>query len=277
MPDRQYWPITLHYFCFALRTGNRLRFRSLIRYKMHNCPLCSSLLCGRPFAIEFTIFANSLVLSPYRQRYLRLHWHLCQHWLRLRSGMVQPSRMAAIGLRVGFAVLTVWRHCERERPHARNGTITTIFILCRCSASFATADIERGDKVYVGVVGFKKPRSPYTRLREHLKMVKLWVSPASCRRCGCRAPGLYRAIAQVGIVNVIQVILAEATAEKLAVAECSFIRMLSSVFNVVGVSGHIALPRAMQRLCGSPLCEDVRIVEAQILHQNNPKILASGF
>ena len=94
-------------------------------------------------------------------------------------------------------------------------------------------------KVYVGAVGFRKPRSPYARLREHLKLVKLWASPASCRRYGCRAPGLYRAIGKVRISNVIQVILAEATAEKLA-AECSFIRMMSPVFNVVGVSGHIA-------------------------------------
>ena len=79
-------------------------------------------------------------------------------------------------------------------------------------------------KVYVGAVGFKRPRSPYARLREHFKMAKLWASSASLHRYGCRTPGLYRAVSKVGIENVVQVILAEATAEKLAATECTFIR-----------------------------------------------------
>ena len=132
-------------------------------------------------------------------------------------------------------------------------------------------------KLYVGAVGFKKPRSPYVRLREHLKLVRLWASRASIQRYGKRAPGLYKAIGKVGACNVIQVILAESARDRLAATECAFIRQLSPVFNVIGVSGDIALPRAVQRLFGSSICEDVRIVGAQILRHNRPKMPAQAW
>ena len=52
------------------------------------------------------------------------------------------------------------------------------------------------------------------------------------------------------------------------------IYQLSPVFNILGVAGDIALPRAVQRLLGSSVCEDVRIVGAQILRHNRPKLPA---
>ena len=45
-------------------------------------------------------------------------------------------------------------------------------------------------KVYVGAVGLKSPRAPFSRLREHLRLAKLWNSRTSERRYGQRAPDL---------------------------------------------------------------------------------------
>ena len=82
-------------------------------------------------------------------------------------------------------------------------------------------------KLYVGAVGFKRPRSPYARLREHLSMVRCWTSRTSAIRYGQRAPALYKAIGKIGVSNVIQVVLASVTLQQLASAERAFIRQLS--------------------------------------------------
>ena len=177
--------------------------------------------------------------------------------------------MAAMAALLPFACCAVVQRLLRLPLLNVDLSTTGCFVYCLVSPLLA--------KVYVGAVGFKKPRSPYTRLREHLKMAKLWASPASSHRYGYRAPGLYKAIAKVGLSNVVQVILAAPAREKLAATECAFIRQLAPVFNVIGVSGHVALPRAVQRLCGSSLCEDVRIVAAQILRHNNPKLPAQAW
>ena len=132
-------------------------------------------------------------------------------------------------------------------------------------------------KLYVGAVGFKKPRAPYARLREHLSTAKTWASRASVRRYGRRTPSMYSAIAKIGASNVIQVILAEATQENLSATEYAFIRQLSPVFNVLGVSADVALPRAIQRLLGSSLCEDIRLVGAKLLRHNRPNIPAQAW
>ena len=71
-------------------------------------------------------------------------------------------------------------------------------------------------KLYVGAVGFKRPRSPYARLREHLSMVRCWTSRTSAIRYGQRAPALYKAIGKIGVFNVIQVVLASVTLHQLA-------------------------------------------------------------
>ena len=128
------------------------------------------------------------------------------------------------------------------------------------------------NKLYVGAVGFKRPRSPYARLREHLATARCWASRASGRRYGDRIPALYKAIAKIGRSNIIQVILADVTLQQLASAERAFIRQLSPVFNILGVPGDIALPRAVQRLFGSSICEDVRMVAAQLLRHNRPNL-----
>ena len=127
-------------------------------------------------------------------------------------------------------------------------------------------------KLYVGAVGFKGLRAPYARFREHLNAAKMWASRTSLKRYGKRIPCMYAAIANIGISNVIQVILAETTQEQLAAIECAFIRRLSPVFNVRGVSGDVALPRAIQRLLGASVCEDVRLVGAKLLRHNRPKL-----
>ena len=100
-------------------------------------------------------------------------------------------------------------------------------------------------------------------------MVRFWASRTSQLRYGRRAPSLYTAIGKIGITNVIQVILAVADLRQLAATERSFIRQLSPVFNILGVAGDIALPRAVQRLFGSSVCEDVRIVGARILRHKH--------
>ena len=132
-------------------------------------------------------------------------------------------------------------------------------------------------KVYVGAVGFKNARAPFTRFREHLNTAKMWASRTSAQRYGKRAPSLYTAIAKSGVENVIQVILAQTTRERLAATECAFIRLLSPVFNVQGVSGDIALPQAIQRLFVSSVCEDIRLVGAKILRHNCPHLPAQAW
>ena len=69
--------------------------------------------------------------------------------------------------------------------------------------------------------------------------------------------------------NVIQVILADVTLQQLASAERDFIHQLSPVFNILGIPSDVALPRAVQRLIGSSICEDVRIIAAQLLRRNH--------
>ena len=132
-------------------------------------------------------------------------------------------------------------------------------------------------KLYVGAVGFKRPRSPYARLREHLNMARCWASRTSSSRYGQRAPALYKAISKIGMGYVIQVVLSSTTVQQLASTERTFIRQLSPVFNILGVSGDVALPRAVQRLLGSSVCEDVRIVASQLLRHNRPKLPAEAW
>ena len=74
-------------------------------------------------------------------------------------------------------------------------------------------------KVYVGATGFLGPRAPYERLREQLRKVNLWQSASSQRCYLSRTPSLYAAIKKTGLGNVIQVILAETTAEALTARE----------------------------------------------------------
>ena len=102
-------------------------------------------------------------------------------------------------------------------------------------------------------------------------MARCWASRSSQMRYGQRAPALYKAIGKVGIRNVIQVVLASTTLQQLASVERFFIRQLSPVFNTLGVFGDTALPRAVQRL------EDVRIVAAQVLRHNRPKLPAEAW
>ena len=125
-------------------------------------------------------------------------------------------------------------------------------------------------KVYVGAVGLKRPRAPYSRLREHWNMVKLWAFRASKRRYGMRAPDLYRAAGKVGIGNVIMVLLARAELPNLAHVERCYIRLLSPVFNVLGVAGEDALPAAVKRVLGSSMSEDIRLVASALLRKNRP-------
>ena len=127
-------------------------------------------------------------------------------------------------------------------------------------------------KVYVGAVGLKSPRAPYARLREHLRMAKLWSSRTSERRYGQRAPDLYKALSKAGLGNIVMVILAATEQHALAHAERCFIRWLSPVYNVNGVVSGDGLPRAVVRLLGAAGSEDVRLVASKLLRKNRPRL-----
>ena len=133
-------------------------------------------------------------------------------------------------------------------------------------------------KVYIGLVGRETPRAPYQRLREHLSLARNWSSRHSGRRFNGRTPDLYRAIAKVGIGNGVQVILAQVeTAEELKKAERAYIRHFSPVFNVVGVGGEQALPRAVMKVLGSSASDDVRVTGARVLRKNHPRLPAPAW
>ena len=127
-------------------------------------------------------------------------------------------------------------------------------------------------KVYVGAVGLKGPRAPYSRLREHWNMVKLWASRHSVRRYGQRAPDLYKAVAKVGLGNAVMVILAQTERWELAHVERCYIRLLAPVYNVLGTAGEDALPAAVARVLGSSMSEDVRLVASALLRKNRPRL-----
>jgi hypothetical protein len=127
-------------------------------------------------------------------------------------------------------------------------------------------------KVYVGAVGLKGPRAPYSRLREHLRLARLWSSRASGRRYGHRAPDLYKALAKAGLGNIVMVIVAAVEQGALAHAERCYIRWLSPVFNVNGVVSGDSLPYAVVRLLGAAASEDVRLVASKLLRKNRPRL-----
>jgi len=127
-------------------------------------------------------------------------------------------------------------------------------------------------KVYVGAVGLKRPRAPYSRLREHWNLVWICASRASRRRYGQRAPELYRAVAKVGIGNAIMVLLAETEMHRLAHMEGCYIRLLSPVFNVFGTIGDDGLPGVLKRVLGSSMSEDIRLIGAALLRKNRPRL-----
>ena len=87
-----------------------------------------------------------------------------------------------------------------------------------------------------------------------------------------RAPDLYRAVGKVGIGNVIMVFIARTELSNLAHVERCCIRLLSPVFNVLGVSGEEALPAAVKRVLGSSMSEDARLVAAALLRKNRPRL-----
>ena len=47
-------------------------------------------------------------------------------------------------------------------------------------------------KLYVGAVGFKGPRAPYVRLKEHINTARMWGSRTSMRRYGRRSKYVFR-------------------------------------------------------------------------------------
>ena len=71
--------------------------------------------------------------------------------------------------------------------------------------------------------------------------------------------------------------MADVTLQQLASAERAFIHQLSPVFTILGVPGDVALSRAVQRLFGSSFCEDVRMIAAQLLRHNHPKLPAEAW
>ena len=58
----------------------------------------------------------------------------------------------------------------------------------------------------------------------------------------------------------------------LAHAERCYIRLLAPSFNVAGVRGEDALPRAVKRVLGSAYSEDVRLVADALLRKNRPRL-----
>ena len=127
-------------------------------------------------------------------------------------------------------------------------------------------------KMYVGAVGLKRSRASYARLREHARLARLWRSKISKQRYGSRAPDLYKAMTKVGEGNTIMVVFARTMLEQLPSAERTYIKLLSPIFNVAGVSGDSGLPRAVERLLGSAGFEDMCMVASLLLRKSRPHL-----
>lgn len=129
-------------------------------------------------------------------------------------------------------------------------------------------------KLYIGAVGLEGAREPVERLREHIAEAKKWQSRTSVQRYGGRSPALYRAMAKVGPENVIMVLIAETAAAALRTVEKIFIRKAGPVFNVMGVRTDETIPRALRKLLGASLSEDMRLNAALLLRMNHPRLPA---
>ena len=232
----------------ALRAS--LTHRSYKHLRLHwRCPLTST--APRTLALH-PKEALGLVSAVFRSSQAAIEWKLLSLQLAaFYSGKSTDAAATAVSISNTMADMAkLLPHACSEAVHRllrfplleTNLAAEGRFIYCLVSPFLG--------KAYVGAVGFKRPRSPYARLREHMCMVKFWASRASQMRYGRRAPGLYKAIAKIGASNVIQVILASPEQHRLAAVERSFIRQLSPVFNILGLPGDIALPRAVQRLFG---------------------------
>ena len=68
---------------------------------------------------------------------------------------------------------------------------------------------------------------------------------------------------------MVMVILAEAEQWNF---ERVYIRNVSPIFNVIGVGGDDAIPRAVTRLLGSAASQDARMVASLLLHKNRPRL-----
>ena len=134
-------------------------------------------------------------------------------------------------------------------------------------------------RVYVGLTGWNRARSPYDRLRNHIGDAKLWGSKTSKRQYGARTPDLYAALHTIGLGNFIQVILAEPTHANLAAQERAFIRSFrpESLFNLrdVQTTSPRVVPAAVAHLLGEAASEDVGEAAAALLRKNHPQLRPS--
>ena len=127
-------------------------------------------------------------------------------------------------------------------------------------------------KCYVGAVGFKGPRPPIKRWREHMSLANLWNSKTSRHRFLSRRPALYTALSYAGMGNVVMVILACPPERILGTVERHFIRHLSPVYNWVASCDSEMVPAFPANLLGSATCDDVLSLAARVLRQANPKL-----
>ena len=127
-------------------------------------------------------------------------------------------------------------------------------------------------KCYVGAVGFKGPRAPLKRWREHMSLANLWNSKTSRHRYLSRRPELYTALAQAGLGNVVMIILAVPSSSLLGFVERKFIRQLSPVYNWMHTADAERIPGISANVLGSATCDDLFSLASRVLRQAHPKL-----
>ena len=132
-------------------------------------------------------------------------------------------------------------------------------------------------KCYVGAVGFRQPRPPIKRWREHVTRAQLWQSRTSSCHFSGRAPPLYAAMAAVSPRNVCLVILERTVPVLLARRERAYIRALEPVFNSVGISGEVRPWGRAALALRAASCDDVFTLADRLLRRAHPKLAPSAW
>ena len=132
-------------------------------------------------------------------------------------------------------------------------------------------------KCYVGAFGFKRPRQPMERWKEHMDRCRLWASSTSATRYAGRCPQLYAAMAAVGAENVVMVIIGSTTPASLAQQERFYIKQFTPVFNVASVGDDPFLHQQAARVLGAATCDDILSLGDRVLRKAKPRMSASSW
>ena len=132
-------------------------------------------------------------------------------------------------------------------------------------------------KVYVGAVGFRGPRPAIARYLEHARHAQMWASDRSKSHFVRRRPSLYSAWANVGLENVVQILLCHCSREELADVERYFIRKLSPVLNIASASWNWEVVRLPRHVLGIEGSSDILTVASRILRRNHPRLSSQAW